>query len=205
MVHLVRNVIKLTSSQFLLYRILIVAYRLFFHPLGKLPGPWYFAVSHLPILYHRNVRGNGHHVIRDLHNRYGDTVRISPDLVSCIGPDAWSQIYGTKKGEHRENVKDPTQFGMMDHNMWQQNILTSDIAAHARLRRMLSYCFSDKAMQAQEPLIRQYVDLLVRRMHEHAGQVVDMVKWYNYTTFDIIGDLSFAESFGCLENSKYHP
>lgn len=28
---------------------------------------------------------------------------------------------------------------------------------------------------------------------------------YNYTTFDVIGDLAFGEAFGCLETSQYHP
>ena len=32
-----------------------------------------------------------------------------------------------------------------------------------------------------------------------------MVAWYNWTTFDLIGDLAFGESFGCLENCTYHP
>ncbi|KAL1854027.1 hypothetical protein VTK73DRAFT_8826 [Phialemonium thermophilum] len=33
----------------------------------------------------------------------------------------------------------------------------------------------------------------------------DMTQWYNWTTFDIIGDLAFGEPFGCLENATYHP
>ena len=32
-----------------------------------------------------------------------------------------------------------------------------------------------------------------------------MVQWFNWTTFDIIGDLAFGESFGCLENMHVHP
>lgn len=36
---------------------------------------------------------------------------------------------------------------------------------------------------------------------QHA--VVDMTRWYNFTTFDLIGDPAFGEPFGCLE-SKYH-
>lgn len=28
---------------------------------------------------------------------------------------------------------------------------------------------------------------------------------YNYTTFDVIGDLAFGEPFGCLETGEYHP
>lgn len=30
-----------------------------------------------------------------------------------------------------------------------------------------------------------------------------MVRWYNYLTFDIIGDLCFGESFGMLEKEDY--
>jgi cytochrome P450 len=32
-----------------------------------------------------------------------------------------------------------------------------------------------------------------------------MVAWFNWTTFDVIGDLTFNQPFGCLENSTYHP
>ena len=31
-----------------------------------------------------------------------------------------------------------------------------------------------------------------------------MVKWLNFTTFDIVGDLALGESFHCLEESRYH-
>lgn len=32
-----------------------------------------------------------------------------------------------------------------------------------------------------------------------------MSQWYNFTTFDIIGDLDFGEPFECLRESQYHP
>jgi hypothetical protein len=34
---------------------------------------------------------------------------------------------------------------------------------------------------------------------------VDMVRWLNYTSFDLIGDLTFGEPFDCLKDQKYHP
>lgn len=37
------------------------------------------------------------------------------------------------------------------------------------------------------------------------GGVVDIVRWFNFATFDIIGDLTFGESFGCLESGELHP
>jgi hypothetical protein len=35
--------------------------------------------------------------------------------------------------------------------------------------------------------------------------VVDILKWVNFLTTDVIGDLSFGESFGGLDSGKLHP
>ena len=88
------------------------------------------------------------------------------------------------------------------------DIITANREEHARLRRLLSHGFSDRSMREQEPMIMQYIDLLVRRLYENSEsgtKPLDIVKWYNWTTFDIIGDLAFGESFNCLDNSSYHP
>ncbi|EKG16038.1 Cytochrome P450 [Macrophomina phaseolina MS6] len=75
---------------------------------------------------------------------------------------------------------------------------------HSRQRRAFGYAFSERALREQEPLVQQYVDQLLSRLQEKAGQVVDLVRYYNYTTFDIIGDLTFNEPFGCLKNDDYN-
>ena len=95
-----------------------------------------------------------------------------------------------------------------------QNIVTTnDFAAHARMRKLLAPSFSEKSLQNQAPIIQSYADMLIKRLRDLAesaddkqvGTVVDMVDWINFFTFDIIGDLSMGESFGCLQNSEYHP
>ena len=57
------------------------------------------------------------------------------------------------------------------------------------MRRLQSHMFSEKALKAQEPLITRYVDKLISRLHQQAKKpqtsTVDLVKWYNYTTFDV--------------------
>lgn len=79
---------------------------------------------------------------------------------------------------------------------------------HRRMRRLQSHAFSEKALRSQEDLIQKYVDLLMRQLRDRAANpttaIVDMVKWYNFTTFDVIGDLAFGESFGCLEQGVWH-
>jgi averantin hydroxylase len=55
-------------------------------------------------------------------------------------------------------------------------------------------------------VIQQYVNLLVQRLHEHAGKgPQNMVDWYTWTTFDLIGDLAFGEPFNCLRDVATHP
>ncbi|KAF2822613.1 cytochrome P450 [Ophiobolus disseminans] len=56
-----------------------------------------------------------------------------------------------------------------------------------------------------ERYLNSYVDLLVEKLHVKAvsGSPVDLMRWLNFTTFDIIGDLCFDESFHSLENEDY--
>ena len=76
------------------------------------------------------------------------------------------------------------------------------------MRRLLSHAFSESALQEQEPLITSYFDLLIRKLYDQiegpTKGKVDIVRWYNFTTFDLIGDLCFAEPFQALANEDYH-
>ena len=89
------------------------------------------------------------------------------------------------------------------------SILSANDADHARYRRLLSHAFSEKALRQQEQLLQSYIALLIQRLRTRASSaesaVIDMVQWLNFTTFDLIGDLSLGESFHCLDESRYHP
>jgi cytochrome P450 len=76
------------------------------------------------------------------------------------------------------------------------------------MRKNLAPAFSDKALKEQEPLVQRLVDLLIIRLHEQVEEnqpTVDIMRWYNYTTFDIITDLIFGEPLYCLRDKDYHP
>jgi cytochrome P450 len=139
-----------------------------------------------------------------LHEQYGDVVRIAPDELSFTNDEAWKPIYGTRAG-HGQKPKDLRVYSPNPGGT--PGIISSNDADHSRFRRLLSHAFSDSSLRGQEPIIKGYVDLLMQRLHEHTAtsdKAVNMVSWYNFTTFDIIGDLAFGESFDCLKNSDYH-
>jgi hypothetical protein len=72
---------------------------------------------------------------------------------------------------------------------------------------LISHAFSEAALREQEPLMNVYFDLLIRKLHEKIdgpdNGKVNMVRWLNFTTFDLVGDLVFGESFDALRMDDY--
>lgn len=69
----------------------------------------------------------------------------------------------------------------------------------------MNHAFSDQALRSQEPIINSYITLLISKLKAkaQAGTPVDIMRYINFTTFDILGDLCFGESFGALESEQY--
>lgn len=174
---------------------------IYFHPLSHVPGPKLWIAFPLT-KWIRSFKGCMDADIRYYHDIYGPTIRVGPTELTFTSATAWTDIYGFKNNPElpREFTVDP------DHNY--STILHSSPADHARYRKALTYGFSEKSLREQEALMTSYVDLLIRRLREATenGQAVNMVQWYNCTTFDVISDLSFGKSLSCLERgsmSKY--
>lgn len=142
---------------------------------------------------------------RLLHDRYGPIVRLSPNELAFNTVQSWTDIYGHKAGR-LDLEKDPIHVGAVDPVPGVSTISMSDRDNHARQRKALSHGFSKKALWEQEDTVQGFIDLLIRRIHEFAerDEEFDIVRWLNFVTFDIIGDLSFGESFGCLESGDFH-
>ncbi|KAL1967665.1 hypothetical protein VTN77DRAFT_2922 [Rasamsonia byssochlamydoides] len=179
------------------YLAALAIYRLYLSPLRKFPGPRLAAVSRLPFLWN-SVNGNLIYWIRDLHERYGEVVRIAPDELSYSTGEAWKEIY------HKPTQKDLRFYGKAHFKNIPDMVRGGD-EDHARFRRNFSHAFSDRALREQESLIRQYVDLLVHKLDQASQKgKVDLVRMFNCTTFDVMGDLTFGEPLGLLQGSEYN-
>lgn len=188
-----------------LYGVGNVVYNIFFHPLRRYPGPWLMRASRIGYCY-RQIRGTLPFDMLDLHQKYGTVVRIAPNELAFADPAAWRDIMGHRAHGQPELEKWERFYRPIDD--LPTDIVNAGREEHGLLRRQLAHGFSDRSMREQQPLIGRYIDLLIKKLHERCGgggRAVDLAAWYNYTTFDIIGDLAFGEAFGCLDNSDYHP
>ncbi|KAK8120200.1 cytochrome P450 [Apiospora kogelbergensis] len=176
-------------------------YNLYFNPLRKVPGPFLSSISPIPLLL-MSWSDTPHKQILALHQNYGDVVRTSPDSVSCLHATAWKEVYGHRKPGQPENLKHPGFVAEVA-----SGIIGADTETHTHQRHLLAQAFSAQGMQRQEPLIRHHVDRLFRCFEEHCteGRSLDLAKWFNFFSFDIIGDLSFGESFGNMARGHFHP
>ncbi|KAI7787587.1 isotrichodermin c-15 hydroxylase [Diaporthe eres] len=212
----IRAMVSLTSlplyglAAILLFAAGKLFYNLFLHPLRKYPGPFFAGSTRAYYLFY-DVRGLSHWKVNEWHQKYGPVIRIAPDELSYTDSRAWPAIYGFPNKEGTGNFEKDAQW-------WNKtvsgvvNILDADDDGHRRMRRLQNPAFSDKALRAQESVICGYASLLVHKLHGlcsggssgDGSAVVDMTAWYNFTTFDIIGDLAFGEPFYCLQNAEWH-
>jgi cytochrome P450 len=103
-------------------------------------------------------------------------------------------------------AKDPIHVGAVDPVPGVSTISMADNDTHARQRRALSHGFSQQALWEQQTLVQAYITKLLDNFKSFAEQdkSFNIVDWFNFMTFDIIGDLSFGESFGCLDRGDFH-
>ena len=72
---------------------------------------------------------------------------------------------------------------------------------HRRFRRLLSSPMSESCLKSMHPQIEAKVHLAIQRMREEMETrgCADIAKWWIFMATDVIGELTFGESFRMLE------
>lgn len=195
--------VMLILTQWTVYSGGRIVYNIFWHPLAKFPGPKLRASTFIP--YYWGIwLGIEPLTTKAMHDKYGHVVRNNPNTLSFNTAQAWKDIHGLRPGR----VQLPKNAIFAQKGFIEPMSAIKDDAEHARVRGLISPAFSERAVREQEPLIMSFVDLLIQRLKtqiegETEGEV-DLVQWYNFATFDIIGDLALGQSFNSLQAGKYH-
>lgn len=182
-------------------------YNIFLHPLRNFPGPLLCRASPL-YRHYKFLRGDLLFETERLHKQYGPVMRIRPNELSFIDPEAWKDIYVAHGGSARlGDMARYDRFYQWAGPSAPETFVSLDRPYHDSMKRQLSPAFSERSLQSQEPIIQGYTDTLIRKLTEASkdGNPVNLREWFNHYTFDIIGNLGFGSDFGGLESEQYHP
>lgn len=141
--------------------------------------------------------------LNELHAQYGPVVRICPNEVSCVATsgETWKTIYA-----HRPEMRKSHDGTGLPGPEGIPDVSNADEENHARMRKAMNPAFSERALREQEELLMQYVEKLMARLRETAPEgPLNIMNFFNWTTFDIIGEFAFGESFEGLDKLRFHP
>lgn len=174
----------------------LVAYRTWFHPLARVPGPPLAAVTGL----WRNIcylRGTWHDDVLEIHRRYGRVVRVAPNEVSVVDALAMKQLYGHGTSAQKTDW----------YHVWQVPntgpafFAETDPKLHSKLRKRVSAAYTMSAILKYEPHIQTCLDLFMWKLKEFAEdeKIIDISYWVTALAFDIVGEIAYGTKFGHLK------
>ncbi|KAG7090507.1 hypothetical protein E1B28_009620 [Marasmius oreades] len=175
----------------------IVLYRLSpFHPLAGVPGPMIFKVSKL---WHTYItwRGHQHLVLKELHDHYGPIVRKGPNEISVIDADSVKLVLGSlPKGQSY-------QAGTFEGHP--PSLISLSGQDRIDRRRVWSRGFTSEQIKEYQPIIEkkvvQLVDSLLARSNSGS---VDLLKWFNFFSFDVMAEMIFGTESNMVTEGNDH-
>ncbi|KAF5663557.1 cytochrome P450 monooxygenase [Fusarium denticulatum] len=180
----------------------ILCYRTIFHPLNKFPGPFSARISNFYPTYLTTKNAHLYEEVEQLHQQYGDFVRLGPTQLSITDPKAIDAIY---------SAKSPCTKGPF-YNILNPRIslhMIRDHKEHSTRRKIWDRALSSKsnkykALRDYEPRVTKYTTQLLDRLNEMQGTTINASDWLNFYSFDVMGDLAFGKSFNMLRDGVNH-
>ena len=130
---------------------------------------------------------------------------MSPNELSFATANSLTDIYGHAKGGASQPIK--SKFYDMYGSGYDSLCIGSerDPKRHGRMKKSLAAAFSTKALSEQEDIINgcvdHFVDAIAERLDGDAGgKGLNMTKWYEMLSFDILGEMAFGESFHAVKD-----
>ncbi|KXX81538.1 putative sterigmatocystin biosynthesis P450 monooxygenase STCB [Madurella mycetomatis] len=173
-------------------------YRTLKRPISQVPGPWVSKWTDIVVTYYW-LTGRRAKYVHGLHQKYGPVVRVSPYEVDFSDIAVTKEVYSVKevylKSSFYTKVIPRSTISIFNVN---------DVNLHRRYRRLLSNNMSESSLKSMYPVIEAKVSLAIQNMRDEMQKrgATDVFKWWLFMATDIIGELTFGESFCMLEQKK---
>ncbi|GAW24067.1 hypothetical protein ANO14919_136470 [Xylariales sp. No.14919] len=182
------------------YLVCLVFYRLYLSPLSKFPGPKLAAASKWYEFYYDVIlRGQFTFQIQRMHKKYGPIVRINPFELHVEDSSYWDELYTG----HKEYERYEWMSGRFGANTTTSSTVRSDL--HAIRRAPLNPMFSKRSITKFEPVIKQKVELLSKRIasYTESGKTFALNNAFNAFSGDVIASYCFGFCWDQLDSLDF--
>ncbi|KAF4773091.1 benzoate 4-monooxygenase cytochrome P450 [Colletotrichum scovillei] len=162
----------------------MLVYRGLFHRLREFPGPFLAKFTNLYVTFKIWNRMHLHENVRKLHEKYGDV----PGAIDAVFLDT-------------DCMKGPW-YNLLHPMVSMQ--MVRDKEAHSRRRKAWEYGFTSKSLRDYEPRVLKYTDHLLADIEVSAGTKFNVSLWFNFYSFDVMGEFSLGHGFRMLEDGVAH-
>ncbi|KAI1451312.1 cytochrome P450 [Annulohypoxylon moriforme] len=199
------------AAYFSVLPISLIVYRLYLHPLAKVPGPRLAAITSLWYVYQVR-KGRMTILYTDLHKKYGPAVRISPNDVSFDSKEAYQAIYTgsqyIEKGDFYWAMSNNP--GRID---WRFRRHQEDAFAfngelnmqrYKSHRKNIGTTYSTSSLKKYSDRLDEVMDRFVAKLKTHEGEVLDLSDWLHLAVVECLGAITLNWSPGFIEDESDH-
>ncbi|KAH8920419.1 cytochrome P450 [Atractiella rhizophila] len=170
------------------------------HPLAPFPGPklaklnmwWYLPQA---------VKGTERWDMKELHEKYGDFVRIGPNHLSIRSVDALKEVYSYKANVKRSNwydaLDDPKHPGVKSLMGMREK------GPHSERRRMWEPLLGIEGLARFRPILRAKLSELVHHLERLSEDgPICLSDWFSFFQVDVMGELTFSGGFTLMRDGE---
>lgn len=158
-----------------------------FHPLANFPGPFWWRISSLKLAY-ISSKGKRHIVLHELHNKYGQYVRIGPDVLSINSSEGLQAIYGSGM-EKSDAYVTPGHLDAVSMFFKQKSRLV-----HSMRKRIWQAAFTGSNVLQFIPSLDNRTRQLIQciRNRKDTSGFVDLSECISHWSYDFMGEIVFG-------------
>ncbi|KAH9052057.1 putative P450 monooxygenase [Lactarius deliciosus] len=177
-----------------------IVYNLYFHPLSHFPGPKLAACSRLWLAYRELVKGESLGDLRiELHRRYGEIVRLSPDELHFSNPAAYNDIYNNR------NKWDKDSFLYRTFDMDTSTVGSIHYSDAKQRRDVIAPFFSRTSILQMQDIVQERVNVFCDALaHQFAaGKSSDIFLGSHCFSVDVVMAFCYAKDWNATKVPEF--
>ncbi|KAF8858393.1 cytochrome P450 [Acephala macrosclerotiorum] len=177
-------------------------YSVYFGPLAKFPGPKLAAATLWYEFYYDVIKmGRYTFKIKEMHEKYGPIIRISPYELHVNEPDYYEELYSQHKPRNKYG------FYLNQFELPGSTFGTEDYRSHRRRRAALNPFFAKQQIYRLQPMLTHMIGKLCTRIDEFqkSGQPMPMRQVYMCLTTDVVTLYAVNKSWNHLDSPEFSP